>query len=89
MELKIYWTIFAKSELQKIFNYYTEIASLNVAKKLVTGITKETIKLQKNPLMGQKEELLENSLRQYRYLIFKNYKNYLLGKSSEQFNRNF
>ena len=74
MELKIYWTDFAKKELQNIFLYYKENASLNVAKKLVIGITKETLKLQKQPIIGQKEELLENQIRDFRYLVFKSYK---------------
>ena len=42
MELKIYWTDFAKGELQEIFNYYKENTSITIAKKLVIGITKET-----------------------------------------------
>ena len=74
MELKIYWTDFAKKELQKIFNYYKENASLNVARNLVTGITKEATKLQKQPIIGQREELLEKSIKEYRYFIYKSYK---------------
>ena len=74
MELKIYWTDFAKKELRKIFNYYKEKASLNVARTLVIGITKEAIKLEKNPDIGQREELLEDSSKEYRYFIYKSYK---------------
>ena len=74
MELKIYWTDFSKKELKNIFNYYKENASLNVAKKLVVGITKEALKLKKNPTIGQEEELLENDSREFRYLVFKSYK---------------
>ena len=47
MELGIYWTDFSKKELKNIFNYYKEKVSLNVARMLVLGITKETIKLKK------------------------------------------
>jgi plasmid stabilization system protein ParE len=32
MELKIYWTDFAKSELKKIFEHLKENASLRIAK---------------------------------------------------------
>ncbi|MDI9312553.1 MAG: hypothetical protein QM535_20245 [Limnohabitans sp.] len=46
MELKIYWTDFAKGELRAIFNYYKEKASPNVAKKIALGITEEATKLQ-------------------------------------------
>ena len=74
MELKIYWTDFSKRELKKIFNYYKEKANLNVAKNLVLGITKETVKLKKQPGIGQEEELLENDSRDFRYLVHKNYK---------------
>jgi plasmid stabilization system protein ParE len=74
MELNIYWTDFAKKELQNIFDYYKENASLNVARKLVIGITKETIKLQKQPTIGQVEESLENLVKDFRYLVYKSYK---------------
>jgi len=74
MELKIYWTDFSKKELKNIFDYYKENASLNVARKLVIGITKEALKLKKNPTIGQEEELLENDPREFRYLVYKSYK---------------
>jgi plasmid stabilization system protein ParE len=74
MELKIYWTDFAKKELQKIFNYYKENASLNVARNIVIGITKEATKLQKQATIGQREELLEHSTKEFRYFIYKSYK---------------
>ena len=74
MALKIYWTDFSKKELRKIFEYYKEKASVNVARKLVVGITKEATKLKKQPNIGQQEEILINSFRKFRYLIFENYK---------------
>jgi len=74
MELKIYWTDFSKNELKNIFDYYKEKASINVARNLVLGITKEAEKLKKQPKIGQEEELLENDLREFRYLVFKSYK---------------
>ncbi|OYU82658.1 MAG: plasmid stabilization protein [Flavobacterium sp. BFFFF2] len=74
MELEVYWTNFSKKELKKIFNYYKENASLNVAKNLVIGITKETGKLKKHPKIGQEEKLLEKDSRDFRYLVYKNYK---------------
>lgn len=45
MELRIKWTDFSKKELKSIFDYYKEKASVIVAKKLVSGIVKETLKL--------------------------------------------
>ena len=74
MELTIQWTDFSKKELNSIFHYYKEIASLNIARKFVSGIVKETMKLKKLPTIGQKEELLINDARQFRYLVYKNYK---------------
>lgn len=66
--MKIYWTNFAKQELQSIFNYYKENASARVAKNLVTGIVKESQKLSSQPLIGQEEELLDDLKLEYRYL---------------------
>jgi plasmid stabilization system protein ParE len=74
MELEVYWTDFSKKELKNIFDYYKENASLNVAKTLVVGITKETAKLKKQPNIGQEEELLEKDSRDFRYLVYKSYK---------------
>ncbi len=74
MELKIYWTNFAKSELRKIFNYYKEEADLEIAKKLVNNIVKSTLKLSNQPYIGVKEPLLEDRKQEFRYLVHKNYK---------------
>ena len=74
MGLKVIWTNFAKLELQKIFAYYNENATLKVAKKLVTEIVGESKKLSKNPEIGQRDELLSELQNDYRYLIFKSYK---------------
>lgn len=38
MGLKIYWTNFAKDELQETFSYYQENANIEVARRLVLGI---------------------------------------------------
>ena len=74
MELKIYWTDFSKKELQNIFEYYKENASLKVAKTLTIGIAKETLILKKQPEIGQIEELLIDRPNEFRYLVYKNYK---------------
>ena len=85
MELKIYWTDFAKKELQNIFEYYKENASLKVAKGLTIGITKETLKLKKQPEIGQIEELLIDRPNEFRYLVYKNYKIiYWINKNDKQ-----
>lgn len=74
MGLEIYWTIFSEKELEKIFDYYTERANLRVAKKITDGIFKATLKLMKQPEIGQLEELLTKRKQGFRYLLHKNYK---------------
>jgi plasmid stabilization system protein ParE len=74
MGLTINWTDFAENELKEIFEYYKEVASITVARKLVSGIVKETLKLKKIPTICQEEELLNNDPREFRYLVYKNYK---------------
>jgi len=74
MELRINWTDFAKKELKNIFDYYKENAGLNVARKIVIDITRESLKLQKQPNIGQKEELLQDSDLDYRYFLHEHYK---------------
>ena len=74
MELKIFWTDFAKNELQDIFNYYKEKVDLRVARNIVIGIAQATIKLKKHPEIGKVEELLSPSVKEYRSLIYNNYK---------------
>lgn len=74
MALKIYWTNFAKKELQNIFDYYKENASLRVATKLSEQIVKQTLKLSDQTEIGAKELLLEKREQEFRYLVYKNYK---------------
>ncbi|MDP2723968.1 MAG: type II toxin-antitoxin system RelE/ParE family toxin [Bacteroidales bacterium] len=74
MELKIFWTDFSHKELEKIYEYYREKAGIQIAKKLVDGIFNETLKLKKQPKIGQVEDLLKNRKEEFRYLTFKNYK---------------
>jgi plasmid stabilization system protein ParE len=70
MELKIYWTDFSKQELKEIYNYYKEKASITLAKSMAIGIAKEVDKLKSQPKIGQEEVLLENDLRDFRYLLY-------------------
>ena len=74
MEVKIFWTEFATNQLEQIFDFYKCTTSLNVAKKIVSKIVDRTILLEKNPLMGTKEPLLEKREKDYRYLVEGNYK---------------
>lgn len=74
MQLKVEWTDFSKNELKNIFEYYKDKASVAIARKLVTGIVNETLRLQLQPTIGQEEELMKNSDKEFRYIVFKNYK---------------
>ena len=74
MELAVYWTRFAENKLDDIYDYYKSKASTKIARKLITGIIDKTIGLDKNPHIGQKEELLSDRSQNFRYLVFKNYK---------------
>lgn len=72
--MKLIWSSFSESQLDEIFEYYSNKANINVAKKLINEIIEAPSKLLDTPLIGQKEELLQHRQIQYRYLIHKNYK---------------
>jgi plasmid stabilization system protein ParE len=74
MKFKIIWSDYAESQLDKIFEYYTENASPIVAKNLIQEIIAEPNKLLKSPEISQVEDLLLDRETLYRYLICKNYK---------------
>lgn len=74
MDLEVYWTQFAEDKLTDIYEFYNFNAGITVAKKLTNGIIEESLKLEKNPFIGQKEDLLLDRIQEYRYIIFKNYK---------------
>lgn len=74
MELKIFWTDFAKKELKNIYKYHKEVASVRIAKRLVIELAKETKNLSNYPDKGQIEELLKDRPQKFRYLVHKNYK---------------
>jgi len=76
MGLKIKWTIFAKQELRKIYNYYKDNVNKKTAKKIVSDIAQDVKILEKQPKIGQLEQLLKNNEKNFRYLLSK--KNYKL-----------
>ena len=58
-----------------IYSIFTKSKQVpRVARKLITGIIDKTIGLDKNPYIGQKEELLSDRPQNFRYLVFKSYK---------------
>ncbi len=74
MEVKIFWTDTARFQLEDVFNYFKDKASIKVARKLVKQIIDRTIQLEINPKSGTKEPLLSDRKFEYRYLIEGNYK---------------
>lgn len=74
MGFKVVWSDFAENELDKIYLYYSEHASIAIAKKIVNNLISEPDKLINNPEICQREELLLNREIQYFSLICGNYK---------------
>lgn len=74
MELEVFWSDFAKNKLEEIFDYYKLKASLKVANKIVNGIVSQTIGLNKTPRIGQVEEIIKDDEREFRSLVYTNYK---------------
>ena len=58
MEIKkIFWTDTARNQLEDIFNYYKNKASLKSSRNLVIRLIDRTIQLENNPLSGPIEPL--------------------------------
>jgi plasmid stabilization system protein ParE len=74
MEVKVLWSDTSLNQLQEIFDYYKCVASISIAKKIVKGIIKKTLKLESNPLIGAIESLLDNRSFEYRFIVENNYK---------------
>ncbi len=74
MEIKIQWTENAINLLEQIFDYYKYNASLKVSKKIISKIIDRTLLLEQHPYSGNREPLLENRKREYRFIIEGNYK---------------
>jgi toxin ParE1/3/4 len=74
MAYRIIWSNQAENELDKIFEYYSDNAGINIAQKLIEKIISEPNALLTNPEMTQREEHLFDRENVYRYLVCKNYK---------------
>lgn len=64
MDLKIFWTDFAKAELRRNFNDLKENARLKIAKNENRKIVLETARLVKQPKIGQVESRIIHHLTQ-------------------------
>ena len=73
MEIRIQWSQLSEKQLKDIFDYYSIRSSTRIAKKIVNCIIDKISLLEKNPLAGQKEELLSLYPEGFRYLVEKNY----------------
>lgn len=74
MEFNVIWSHFAEEQIDDIFEYYKLEANLRIAKKIIASLISATEILEKNPEIGQIEELLYERKDVYRYLVHKNYK---------------
>ncbi len=74
MGLKVVWTDLAIENLHLIYQYYRDEVNSATAQKIANGIVDKTILLETNAEIGQREELLKNRKKEFRYLIEGNYK---------------
>ena len=72
--MKVIWTDFASNSLFEIYQYYKEVANVNVAQRIKLRIFRATRQLIKHPLSGQIETNLQRLKEDHRYLIEGNYK---------------
>lgn len=74
MELEVYWLDLAEHKLEEIYEYYSIKANKKVAKRLIIGIVNSTIGIENQPEIGQIELNLKHREKEFRYLVYKNYK---------------
>ena len=74
MVLRVYWTDFAKSELRNILTYYEREVNIELAERIGNGIRIYPDILKTHPEIGQIEQSLTRRSREYRYLVYSNYK---------------
>jgi plasmid stabilization system protein ParE len=74
MEIKVLWTETALNNLEEIFEFYKYKESVSIARKLVKEIVKSTLRLQKFPYIGKKENLLADRKNEYRFIVVRHYK---------------
>ena len=74
MKWSVIWSNFAEKQLDEIFEYFVENIGKPTAQKIIITILIDVEKLEKNPFIGQDEELLHNRTFKYRYLVSTNYK---------------
>jgi toxin ParE1/3/4 len=74
--MKIIWSDTALKQLEDLYDYYKLNASVRVARNISKTIVEASLQLNKSPLIGTKEPLLQDRKFEYRYIVVK--KNYKL-----------
>ena len=74
MEIRVFWTETALNNLEDIFEFYKYQESTSIARKLVKEIVQATLRLQKFPYIGKKENLLADRENEYRFIVERHYK---------------
>jgi plasmid stabilization system protein ParE len=74
MGLKIYWTDLSKIEMKSIYFFLKREGNKDIAKKITKEITAEIKLLINQPYIGKIEQLLVGSSKEFRSLIYNNYK---------------
>jgi toxin ParE1/3/4 len=74
MEIRIEWSDLAERQLRSIYDYFYFKASPSIAEKVTNKIVNKVSILEKNPFVGQKEELLIDYPEDFRCLVESNYK---------------
>jgi len=72
--LKVVWTDPAKNDLQKIYDYLSEISIIVAEKQIYRIMDRVDLLEQGFTQIGQQEPLLKNHHNKYRYLVQDNYK---------------
>lgn len=74
MEIAIVWSVRAKNDLKKVFDYYLHAVSENVAQKVISNILQSIKPLGFSPYIGQIELSIVGNTTKYRYIVTGNYK---------------
>ena len=72
--MKVVWSNFASETLKDIYDYYKEVASESIARKIIENIFITTRQLINYPESGQIEETLLQLEEGHRYLVNNKYK---------------
>lgn len=74
MGLEVYWLELAERKLEDIYSFYSIKANKKIARDLVSGIVERTLGIVNQPKLGAIEQSLLHQDKEFRYIIFKNYK---------------